>query len=270
VATRTPYLFHDHNLRPISARNWLNYRAVGLFASRAVVVSEACRRHLERAIPAAKLQVIRNGIDLGEASTEPSPALRRQLAGSEHAPLVALIGQPREEKGTHVLLEAAPEIVARHPDARILIVGYLFQDEYQRRLDELVRSHGLERHVIFTGWRNDVPAIVANVDVLAHCRVTPEPAALVLIEAMAAARPVVVSDTGGSGEIVIDGVTGRLYPPGDAKALARAVIELLDDPVRAAAMGRAGRTRVEQHFTLAAQARAFEQVYAELSTGAAA
>jgi glycosyltransferase involved in cell wall biosynthesis len=180
-------------------------------------------------------------------------------------PLLAIIGQPREEKGIHVFIEAASEIAREFPAARFLVVGYLFEtDPYHQRLRDMVNQLGLQQRVVFTGWRDDIPAVVSALDVLVHCRITPEPAALVLIEAMAAGKPVVVSDTGGSPEIVRDGVTGRLYPPGDAAALARAVMELLRDPGRLKAMGAAGRNRVEDGFTIARQVRQFEDLYADI------
>jgi glycosyltransferase involved in cell wall biosynthesis len=265
LLTRTPFVFHDHNLRDIRPRNWLNYKLAGLASRKTVVVSDACRRNLEAAVPARKIVVIRNGVDLPGAQEVSAQDIRASLGVAPDAPLLANIGQPREEKGIHVFIEAAAKIAEAFPAARFLVVGYLFDgDPYHRRLREMVASLGLERHVLFTGWRDDIPAIVSSLDILVHCRTTPEPAALVLIEGMAAGKPVVVSDTGGSREIVLDGVTGKLYPAGDAAALASCVIELLHDPQRLKEMGAAGRRRVEDTFTVARQVREFEDLYEDI------
>lgn len=269
VLARTPFIFHDHNLREIRARNWLNYRAVGGLCNRTVVVSDACKANLSPAVPTGKITVIRNGVELPAADPARAQRVRESFGLGPGEPLLAIIGQPREEKGIHVFIEAAASIAREFPAAKFLVVGYLFdEDPYHRRLRDMVGRLGIERQVVFTGWRNDIPDIVAAIDVLVHCRTTPEPAALVLIEGMAAAKPVVVSDTGGSREIVVDGVTGRLYPAGDSDALARAVAELLRDPARLAAMGAAGRARVEQCFTIERQVGEFEALYRSILTSA--
>lgn len=265
VLTRTPFIFHDHNLREIRARNWLNYRTVGGLCRRTVVVSDACKANLSAAVPPGKITVIRNGVELPAIDPGRARRVRESFGAGPGEPLLAIIGQPREEKGIHVFIEAAGVIAREFPSAKFLVVGYLFEeDPYHRRLREMVATLGIERQVVFTGWRDDIPDIVSAIDVLVHCRTTPEPAALVLIEGMAAAKPVVVSDTGGSREIVIDGVTGRLYPPGDGHALAGAVMELLRKPGRLEAMGAAGRRRVEDTFTVERQVREFEAVYRSL------
>jgi glycosyltransferase involved in cell wall biosynthesis len=262
VLTRTPFVFHDHNLREIRPRNWLNYKAVGWLCSRTVVVSEACRRNLAAAINTDKIVVVRNGVELPAISTSRARDVRVSLGIEPAAPLLAIIGQPREEKGVHVFIEAAAAIVKVIPAAKFLIVGYLFDaDAYQERLRGLTDRYELQDHVIFTGWRDDIPDVVSAIDLLVHCRLTPEPAALVLIEAMAAGKPVVVSDTGGSSEIVLNNVTGKVYPPGDARALATAVIELLQDRDQMKQMGIAARKRVESEFTEERQVEEFEDLY---------
>ena len=269
VLARTPFIFHDHNLREIRARNWLNYRVVGGLCRRTVVVSDACKANLSPAVPAGKIAVIRNGVELPALDPVRARRVRDSFGAGPGDPLLAIIGQPREEKGIHVFIEAAGLIASEFPAAKFLVVGYLFEgDPYLRRLRDMVNQLGIGRQVVFTGWRNDIPDIVAAVDVLVHCRTTPEPAALVLIEGMAAGKPVVVSDTGGSGEIVLDGVTGRLYPAGDSRALAQAVSGLLRDPGRMAAMGASGRARVERGFTIERQVREFETLYRDILASA--
>jgi glycosyltransferase involved in cell wall biosynthesis len=98
-------------------------------------------------------------------------------------------------------------------------------------------------------------------DILAHTSTAPEPFGRVLIEGMAMARPVIASADGGVPEIVLHGETGLLVPPGDVAALAESMVSLLQDPERAAALGRAGRQRVEAHFTTEQYVRQVQEVY---------
>jgi glycosyltransferase involved in cell wall biosynthesis len=105
--------------------------------------------------------------------------------------------------------------------------------------------------------------VLEALDILAHTQVTPEPVGLVLREAMAMGVPVIASDTGGTRELIIDGRTGFLVPPGNAQALAEATIRLLGEARTADEMGLAGRQRVEKMFTLDRQIQAVQRVWGE-------
>ena len=105
---------------------------------------------------------------------------------------------------------------------------------------------------------------MASIDVMAHTRVTPEPAALVLMEAMAMGKPVVASNTGGTSELILDQVTGFVVPPQNSKALSNGIIELLKNEGMAREMGSNGRRRVEENFTLDKQIHAIQNLYQEI------
>jgi glycosyltransferase involved in cell wall biosynthesis len=111
-----------------------------------------------------------------------------------------------------------------------------------------VHELGLARSITFTGFIEDVPAVLAASDVVAHSSLRPEPFGLVMIEAMAASRPVVTPSEGGGLDIVVPGETGLLYEPGDPGGLASAIVDLLTWPERGERLGRAGRARVEALF----------------------
>lgn len=211
------------------------------------------------------MHTIYNGLDLRAFAPRDGAAFRRRY-GLEGRRVIGLFGQPLPEKGHRVAIDATAAVVHRHPDAALIIVGYKYQSAYQRELDGLVASRGLEDHVFFTGWQDDVVEALSAIELLVHARVTPEPAALVLQEAMALGKPVVASDTGGTRELIADGETGLLVPPGDPERLAQAIGALLDEPVRGEAMGRAGRARVEARFTLDRQVRALAELYESLSS----
>ncbi len=262
--TKTPFIFHEHNMRKIRFHSWLNYKFVGITCAKTVTVSDACKKNLNCAIHQKKLLTIRNGVDLEKGDHTRGYNIRKCFNIGHDDPVMAIIGQPREEKGAHIFIEAAAGVIKSFPHAKFLIVGYLFQDEYQKGLYKLVEDLKLKQNVIFTGWRSDTPNIISSIDILVHCRLSPEPAALVLIEAMAASKPVIVSDTGGSREIVLHDIAGKIYPVGDSEALSEAIIELLKDPKARERMGIAGRNRVEQKFTLHRHVKEFQALYSNI------
>jgi glycosyltransferase involved in cell wall biosynthesis len=153
-----------------------------------------------------------------------------------------------------------------------LVVGEpeVYSLEYGPALRHLAADLGLGEAVRFTGYLQDTPTLLAAIDVLAHTSISPEPFGLVMLEAMAAGRPVVTPAEGGGPEIVVHGHTGLLYEPRNPAALAAAIIQLLSDPARAAAMGEAGRRRVTEAFSpdrFAAEVASFYRELAEISSG---
>ncbi len=261
-----PLTWHLHDMRPIHSKNAWVYRLAGRLSAKSIAVSEACRLNLLRSrIPASKVVTVYNGIDLHQFKEDPNgPSVREELGISSGAKVIGLLGQPLPEKGHSFFIEAAAEVVRVFPETRFLIVGYVYPSAYQRSLENLVNNLYLHQHVLFTGWRGDVPRVMAAVDVLVHARITPEPAALVLLEAMAMGKPVVCSATGGSPELVLDRVTGILVPPRDSRAIAEGVLHLLRNPDLADQMGRNGRKRVEETFALDTQTRKVCDVFAEV------
>jgi glycosyltransferase involved in cell wall biosynthesis len=152
-------------------------------------------------------------------------------------------------KRPDILIQAAPLVLAEFPAARFLIVGgtHAAPPGYYEGLVQLVARLGLQERVIFAGFRHDVAEFYPAFDVLVLTS-QGEPFGKVLIEAMAAATPVVGTALGGPLEIIQDGVTGLLIPPGDPAAVAGAIVELARDPERARALGRAGRAWVQGRF----------------------
>jgi glycosyltransferase involved in cell wall biosynthesis len=164
-------------------------------------------------------------------------------------------------KGHRVLIEAAPRVLARVPDTRFLFVGALENPPYEAELQDAIRAAGLEQHFQFTGWRRDLPDVIRAMDVIVMASTGPEAAPLAVMEAMAMARPVVASRTGGTPEIVVDGETGLLYEAGDAATMATHITRCLEDRDWAGRIGRAGRERVEQCFALDRHLAEIERLY---------
>jgi glycosyltransferase involved in cell wall biosynthesis len=181
-------------------------------------------------------------------------------------PLIGLVGRITAWKGQHIFLEAAAIVRRTFPQARFQIIGSAMfgEDAYEARLRAMVRDFALEDCVEFTGFRADVQDLIGRLIILVHASTTGEPFGQVVIEGMAAGKPIVATKGGGVPEIVVDGETGLLVPMGQAAPMADALMRLLADPAMAQSMGRAGRQRVSDQFTIQHTARKVEAIYGKL------
>ncbi len=214
-----------------------------------------------------KVQVLYNALDpavLHREAANTTPAQIRQqwgLAGGDF-PLV-LVGRLQAWKGQHVAVDALPLLPA---SVKLLLVGSGIPGQStEPALREQARRLGVADRVIFTGERGDVPALMAAAGAVLHTSTQPEPFGRVVLEAMLLGRPVIATGMGGPREIIDDGVTGVLVPPGDAHALATAITRLLEDPATAEAMGRAARQEATERFALDRLCRSLLDHYAALS-----
>lgn len=237
------------------------------FADCVLVNAEAVKRWLvSEGYDAARIVVINNGIDLSRFSAPPAPdRLRAELGLDAGVPLVAVVSRLNRLKGLEQFLDAAVAISERHPRARFLVVGETppFDRPYLDELKQLADRLGVGRQVIFTGLRSDVAAVLSAVDVAVMPSLN-EALSNALLESMAAGAPVVATRVGGTPEALTDGETGLLVPPGDAPALAAAVIQLLDQPDLARRFGLAARRTIEDRFSIARMSESTERLYSEL------
>lgn len=252
---KIPALFTAHNLVPPTGRLTASLLAhLGRSADCVIAVSEAVSLSLQAVgVARKKIAVIPNGLSLAPFDAPYERAVVRARYGvSSDAPVVVAVGRFAPEKGFDVLLKAARRLQSRLPEARVLLVGNGPQ-EAELRADA-------PETVIFTGRLSEVAPLLAASDVVAVPS-RAEGQGLVALEAMAARRPVVASRVGGLVETVLDPETGLLVPPDAPEALADALLTLLRDPARCAASGRAGRERVEQHYTLPEMIERTEAIY---------
>ena len=257
---RRPLVWNLHDILTAAHFSRFNARiAVGVanrFARRVIVNSEATRASfVEAGGDAARAHVVYNGIDPApfDAVTEADVARVRAELGLTSAYVVGVFSRFSAWKGQHVLIEALAGLPAVHA----LFVGEaLFGEDarYAADLRARVAALGLGARVHFAGFRADVPALMRAVDVVAHTSTAPEPFGRVIVEGMLAGKPVVATAAGGALEIVEDGVTGLLVPPGDAGALRAALARLAAAPEMASALGAAGRKNAAERFGLAAVA----------------
>jgi glycosyltransferase involved in cell wall biosynthesis len=210
----------------------------------------------QRNTPGTKKVVnIYEGLDLERFRSLPAKAaMRGSLGILEGKKIVAAITRIEIGKGLPEFIRMAAAIIRRYPDVVFLLVGDEGPDggTLTRDLRDLVNSLDLEEHLIFTGWRDDIPAIMNCLDIFVHCPTTfTEGLARTCLETMAVGIPAVVSDNGGMPDAVTDGVTGYVVPQGDIQAMAESVLSLLEEDSRCREFGRRARLRVEQLFDAA-------------------
>ncbi len=255
--------------RPLSL-NWLATRLrAEMIAAHSRATLEAARRYYATLAP---MCVVYPGLDIEALDEEAQQlggpvAVRREL-NVGNAALIGIAGRLTRWKGQHVFLEAAARIACEQPEARFLIIGDALlgiDTDYPELLRQQACRLGLGDRVVFTGFRADVPRLLAAMDVVVHASVLPEPFGVVVSEAMALGRPVIATALGGVPEVIEDGVNGILVPPGDPDALASTVLELLSDRERAQQMGLAARQRVQERFTAQQMAAQMQELLASLA-----
>lgn len=230
VTHHTPELPRRDNL---FGRLW--WRLGWLARPTVVYTSELDRLTDARGLPS---RVVPLGIDL-ERFEHARPALPR------NGVVIGNVGRLAEQKGQRHLIEAAPHVLERRPDARFVIVG---AGELREDLEKRARGLGVHDRFTFTGARDDVPELLASFDVFAFPSLF-EGLCLAVIEAQAAGVPVVATPVGGIRETVIDGQTGVLCQPGDPLGLARGILQLLEDPDEAQRLAAEARRRVSERFS---------------------
>jgi glycosyltransferase involved in cell wall biosynthesis len=242
-------------------------RHVCRLATRVLVNADAVKDWLiEQGYPADRIVVIRNGVELERFNSHVDPsAIRRELSVPADAQLVTVVSRLNQLKGLEQFLEAAAQLAPRFPHLYFMVVGEsgLGDLRYRPALTQLAAELGLGDRVRFTGFRADVPAVLASATVAVMPSLN-EALSNVLLESMAAGAPTVATRVGGTPEAMVDGVNGLLVPPGDATALAAAIARLLSDPPFAAALGRAARQTVEERFSADRMADATERLYVDL------
>ena len=226
---------------------------------RLIAVSHAIVRKIdEEGRVGAPVSLVYNGVDLHRYDhQEPCCTLREEYGLSPDSQIVGCVARLEAEKGHRTLLEAWPAVLARVPEARLLVVGEgSLRDDLERQAAQL----GIADRVVFAGRRDDIPAVTAALDVavLPSYR---EAQGLVVLEAMALSRPIVASNVGGIPEMIEDGVSGLLVPPHDPAALADAIARLLLDHPLADTLARNGHDVVHERFSAELMVRTVEDIY---------
>lgn len=266
--TKTPFIFTRHQSLSDSSINrfkkafFLNIDKLVTvkLADKIIAVSKFIASDLQckEGTPEEKIVIIYSGLDLNAYDKDIKIGkIREEFSIDSKAPLIGTIGRINVEKAHHLFLRAAVEVLKVIPEARFFIVGDGPLREKQEKLSEEL---GLKSKVIFTGYRKDIPEIIADLDIFALSSLT-ESLGIVNLEAMAMGKPVISFDVGGVFELVIDKETGLLIPPRDTQALAKAIVNLINDKEKIKNMGSTGRKRVEENFTLDITVKKHQELY---------
>ncbi|MEA2732410.1 MAG: hypothetical protein QOF70_6885 [Acetobacteraceae bacterium] len=247
-----PLVLHVHETLPARPLYQAALRVAIRYAAVTLCVSGAARDlAISLGADATRAHVVYNGIDprfFNEADEAVKPA-RVENAGI--GPHVGVFGVLEPRKAQHIFLEAATAIVSKFPEARFWLVGpAAFADKmsYADRLKRMIEGSSLRGRAFLVGFQPDARDWLAAMDVIVQPSVALESFGMALAEAQALGRPVIASNVGGMPEVVSEGVTGLLVPPGNAPALAAAMVSLLEDPERRAAFGNCGMVEARRRF----------------------
>lgn len=207
-------------------------------------------------------------IDLLEGKNIPSADILLEFNIPSNARVIGVIGNIRRWKGQHVAIESMQYLIGKYKDLRCVIVGEISNSEkdmeYLKYLKELTLTYGLEKNVIFTGYRKDVLDILSAIDILVHTSILPEPLGRVILEGMIFRKPVIATNHGGPVESIQDGISGFLVEPDNPKALADKIFFLLENREIAKRVGENARKRVEEKFGIENNVKKIEDVYEAL------
>jgi glycosyltransferase involved in cell wall biosynthesis len=246
---------HGFLYLPMERSRRRNFRHVDAFVSISRAVTESA---VQAGVDRTRIREIPNFVErVPDASPPPMPA---ELA-------VGIFGRVTHWKGQKEFLQAVMHVLPKFPGLRVYIVGDASDSDpsYFEECRQLALSSPYAGQFEFTGLVTDVAAHYRKCYVVVHASIEPEPFGMVLIEAMAEARPVIASILGAPSEIIQDGIEGYLVDPRDPNALAHRIITLLADPVLATRMGLLGHEKALTHYDPRIAARRFERLYTEIA-----
>jgi glycosyltransferase involved in cell wall biosynthesis len=267
LLTRVPCVVHERGLPEYGASDRFFARRLSLI----IPVSRAIARAMvDQGVSPDNLRVMYDG--LNPAKLKPATSadtLRAEWNVRPEQPIVGIVGNIREWKGQETVVRALIEVVKAQPDVVCFFVGATtpLDQPYMDRLTEMIAKANIQPNVRFTGYQKDVPSIVHMMRFVIHASVAPEPFGMVVLEAMAQRRPVVVSRAGGVVEMVVEGETGYTFPPGDARELAARMIQLLENPRQAEKMGERGYERLVADFSLQSYMSDIHGAYRSILSG---
>jgi glycosyltransferase involved in cell wall biosynthesis len=263
-----PIIFTEHGrdypdyrrAKRVLANRWLLGRR-----DRVIGVGECVRRALieYEGLPRDRVDVIYNGIDIAAHTSQGGerPAVRRSLGLADDHIAVIQVARLNHLKDHPTTIRALAQLVARFPQARLLVVG---DGEERGKIQSLISELNLAQQVQLLGTRRDIPRLLAAADVFLLSSVS-EGIPLTLIEAMAAGLPCVSTAVGGTPEVIVDGQTGLLARPGDPEDVAAKLAILLADVNLRVSMGAAGRERSRELFGDQQMHAAYQQLYRDMT-----
>ena len=262
------HVFHGY-FSPAKTRLFLLIERLGArLSTRMITISPRLREEIAEfgVAETDQIDIIPLGFELDEFASQPRATgdFRRALGIPGDAKLVGAVGRLVPIKNIPLLLEAAALARQEDPDIRVVLVG---DGELREELQARAAALGLAQAVVFAGWRRDLASVYADLDaVVISSRNEGTPASL--IEAMATGCPVIATRVGGVPDLIVDGETGRLVPPGDREALAEALLTLFREPAGTVRMTELARRRVLERHQAKRLVADVDRLYRELLTTA--
>jgi len=227
--------------------------------------SDAVMENLaEQGVPESMMKRIYTGINIDRfmEGFEGTAEARKEFGYNSNDIVLGIVARLVPMKGHEILLDAMPEVFESHPEARLLVVG---DGELRPGLEEQAAKLGIRDKVIFAGTRYDLQNILESIDYSVMSSVGKEGLPVALVQTVLAGKPAIMTDVAGIREIVEDGRTGYLAPPGDAGALSAAICRALEDPEEAKRRAQTARDFVSREFDVHHTAGLIEKVYSELA-----
>ena len=267
--TRTPCVCHVKGFEKYSDRERWAARHLDALVCMTKAVEEHCARH---GVQGRSTHVVYDALDEAAfAPRRPSADVRAELGITNGAPCLGVVGNIQEWKGQAVLVEAMAQIVRAVPEARGLIVGGVHRAgaAYHEQLRQRIHALHLDETLHITGFRGDIADVMNALDVVVHTSVRAEPFGRVILEGMLLGKPVVATAAGGVPELIHDGDTGFLAPPGDADGLAERLVPLLRDADLRRQVGQRAQVWARDRFALPRHVAAMSAIYERLTREAA-
>ncbi len=254
------WLFPDNDY-VIKFYEWLDAQTLKRMDVAIALAEYYKRMMVDMGFDPGMIRVLPSGVEPEELRARAGKAdIRARLGLDEETPTVGMLTRLSEEKGVDLFIKAMARVIKGHPEARGIIFGTGPEEEELKRL---ARTLGLERNIIWAGYVEEAMDALLALDVLAQTsRIEALPQTL--MEAMVMSRPVVTTAVGGCPELVGAGETGSVAPRGDADAVARGIIRLLDEPALALTMGQRGAERIQQEYTMDRWADRTIRLYEEM------
>jgi glycosyltransferase involved in cell wall biosynthesis len=266
IALRVVRINTRHGMGTLLAnrrQRWLYRLSMGLTHAACFVCAAARDQFIaDGRVPSARARVVHNGIPASLLQPRPRGSLRHLLSLPEGARIIITVGRLNPAKDHPLLVRAFLMLAARQPDLHLVIVGDGAGMEMLQQLR--AKSHCPER-IHLPGTRRDIADLLVDAELFVLSSIT-EGFSIALLEAAAAGVPVIATDVGGNGEIIVDGDSGRLVPSANDAALVEAMEAMLASPQQAAMMAARLYQWLQRHATVAAVADAYQQIYTERSS----
>jgi len=246
---RKPIIVKEEWVDPNISRlqSFLDY-LLSTFTTRAIAISKYARKFLieKKGMKEDKIVLIPNGIPVDEfrdAAKKGGKYRRKEFGISDDVTVVGMVGMLHANKGHRYFIDAAHAVTRQNPNTKFMIIG---DGEIRSKLEQQVAQLGLENHVIFAGHQSNMPEVLTMLDIFVMASIS-ETWPTSLMEAMAAKKPIITSDSGGSSEIIKDGLTGLIVPVKDSMAIAEKINYLIDNPVQSSFLAENAQRESEKY-----------------------